>query len=344
MVSTLLIPPIQAAHVIQRTCKEQPSIENQRVSLPNVPQPGPPHDFLFGHLKALGEVAATLPPNCHPQLYMTILAQKYNLKGIFYLDLWPIADSQVVLTEPELMDKVTLTPSLPMHRASDAFLSPIVGHDVIATSNGEVWKKTHLAMQPAFSWTSIRNQHGVMIEEVQRFRSKLDQLAATGEVFSMEKIAAKLIFDVIARIVFNFSLHAQTQGCQELEDLHEMIALSEAQLSFNPLVKIKAWWRKRTVLPRLDRSMLGKIKERLSLLRREKIVPSRKDPFSILDLMLREQVEEDSKMGREARSVDEIAPKYKDLLLANIKGLLLGGHGTTTDTLCVSCLFADLEY
>ena len=76
--------------------------------------------------------------------------------------------------------------------------------------------------------------------------------------------------------------------------------------------------------------------------------------FSILDLMLREHLQEEKAQSKEtsARNLD---PEYMELLVTkyahfpfgfttlvltlhvhSIKGLLLGGHGTTTDTLCVS--------
>src|ERR1019366_9232803 len=97
----------------------------------------------------------------------------------------------------------------------------------------------------------------------------LDEYARTGEVFSMEEASAKLIFDVIARIVFNFPLHAQTQGSQYLNDLREMVKLMEAQFSFNPLVKLKAFFRRRTILNRLHPSIKNRIMERYRLLNDE---------------------------------------------------------------------------
>jgi len=262
----------------------------------------------------MGEVSSTMPPNMHPQAYITAIAQKYNLKGIFYLDLWPAADSMVVLTDPDLMNKVTVVKSLSVHTMAEAFLSPIVGRNVIATSNGAVWKKTHNAMAPAFSWSNIRSLTGVVAGECMLFRNTLDKLAQTGEVFSMEETSAKLIFDVIARIVFNFPLHAQTKGSSYLEDLRDMIHLADAQLSWNPFVKMRAFFKRRTIFNRLQVSIVGKINERLNLLRSKRIVPSRKDPFSILDLMLREQVQEERGNVKEKIS-EELTPEYLELLV-----------------------------
>ncbi|KAM5341846.1 hypothetical protein ACJ41O_014877 [Fusarium nematophilum] len=289
--------------------------------------PGPPHSWLFGHLKVLGEIASLMPPNCHPQIYYTEIARRYSLSGIFYLDLWPIGPPSVVLSDPDLLDEITVRKPLPQHPHAEEFLNTIIGRGAIAGVNGPVWKWLHHAMAPAFSWSHIRSLTGVMVDECGIFRQNLDKLASTGEVFSMEDLSGRLIFDVISRIVFNFPLNAQTTGSQDLDDLRELIVLANKQMdisvALNPLVRIARWWRRRSVLKRLHPSVRGKIHERLGLLVEGGVVPSRRDPTGILDLMLREYVE-GKKMTREDESI----------LLTNINGLLIGGHGTTTDSLC----------
>ncbi|KAJ5604924.1 cytochrome P450 [Penicillium lagena] len=298
--------------------------------------PGPPHSWLWGHLQIMGEISSMFPPNSHPQAYFTEISRKYSLEGIFYLDMWPVAPSMIVVSDPELLDQVTVVKPLPQHQMSEDFLAPITGRNVIAATNGPVWKKLHNAMLPAFSWSHIRSVTGVVVDECMLFREALDKLAASGEAFSMEEMGAKLIFDVIARIVFNTSLHAQTTGSAYLDDLRELIRLAEGQsditLAFNPIARVKSWWKMRQVNGRLNTSIKGKIQERLHLLRTSGIVPSRKDPTSILDLMLRERVQ-DGQDGT-AKENTPLAAIDEPILLSNIKGLLLGGHGTTNDSLC----------
>src|SRR5205807_572366 len=149
------------------------------------------------------------------------------------------------------------------------------------------------AMAPAFAPAHVKNLVPVMTEEVLIFQNTIDEYAKTGEAFSLEEEAAKLIFDVIARIVFHFPLHAQTQGSQYLNDLREMVTLVDSQFSFNPLVKIRSMLRKRTILGRLHSSIRKQIMERYRLLKDERIVPQKRNPYSVLDLMLREHVQED---------------------------------------------------
>lgn len=253
----------------------------------------------------MGEVAATMPPNTHPQAYITAIAQKYKLKGIFYIDLWPIAAPQVVLTDPDLMSRVTINQPLQMHQMADEFLSPIVGHNVIAVANGSIWKKAHNAIAPAFSKSHIRSLTDVIVEETMQFRRALDRHAGKGDVFSMEDTAGRLIFDVIGRILFNLRLHAQTEGSALLGDLREMIHLAQAQLSYNPFVKIGLIFKRREVLSRLNPAIVAIIKERLSILRDQKTVPSRKNPYSILDLMLREHTLDEDKMKEKSENLTQ---------------------------------------
>ena len=262
----------------------------------------------------MGEAAALFPPNTHPQLYLTAISQKYDLKGIFYMDLWPVADSQVVVTDIDLMDQVQVKRAFPQHKQSGDFMAPIIGRDNIATSNGKTWKMLHNAMAPAFAPSHVKNLITVMTEEVLIFRNTLNEYAKTGEVFSLEETAAKLIFDVVARIVFHFPLNAQTQGSQYLNDLREMVRLMEAQFSFNPLVKIKAFFRRRTILNRLHSSILDQIMERYRLLNEERIIPEKKNPYSILDLMLRDHVQQQESDLKGARPA-KLAHEYVDLLI-----------------------------
>lgn len=262
----------------------------------------------------MGEVAALFPPNMHPQSYLTTIGQKYDLKGIFYMDLWPVADSQVVITDIDLMDQVHVKRAFPQHKLAGDFMAPIIGRDNIATSNGKTWKMLHNAMAPAFAPSHVKNLITVMTEEVLIFRNTLDEYAKTGEVFSLEETAAKLIFDVVARIVFHFPLHAQTQGSQYLNDLREMVHLVEAQFSFNPLVKIRAFIRRRMILKRLHSSILDQIMERYRLLNDERIVPQKKNPNSILDLMLRDHVQQQESDLKGTRP-GKLASEYVDLLI-----------------------------
>ncbi|KAF2688555.1 cytochrome P450 [Lentithecium fluviatile CBS 122367] len=85
--------------------------------------PGPPHSFLWGHLKLYGETLALFPPLGHFQTVITTIVHKHKLPVIFYLDLWPLA----------------------------AYLDPIIGKGNIVAANGPRWKRLRDMLAPAFS-------------------------------------------------------------------------------------------------------------------------------------------------------------------------------------------------
>ncbi|CAI0641785.1 unnamed protein product [Colletotrichum noveboracense] len=302
--------------------------------------PGPPHSWLLGHLKAVGDVAGILPSNCHPQAYYTELARRHNLDGIFYLDLWPIGPPSVILTRPELCDQPAIIKCAVRHPVADDTLTPVVGHGGIANSNGPLWKKSHTTLLPAFSWANIRSLASLMAEECMPFRSLLSRLSETGEGFSLEDVAAKLVFDIIFRIIFNFPLNAQTDGSQDLDDLRELMAFAESQsdpaVMLNPFARLKIWWRRKKISKQLDISMTRKIRERFMALPQDEIISSRRSAQSILDLMLREHLPTPSAASKERPNGRNLSEIDEAVILSNIKNLLVGGHGTTTDSICFS--------
>ncbi|KAH8673794.1 cytochrome P450 [Xylariales sp. PMI_506] len=281
--------------------------------------PGPPHSFLWGHLKVMGEIAATFPPNQHPQAYYTTIAKNYGFEGLFYIDLWPIADPQVILIEPDLMDQVQVRRSFDQHRIANDFLEPFVGPNVIAVANGQVWKQLHRAMAPSFTVSHIRTLTGLMVDESVTFHNTLKRLSAKKQVFSMDGELTKYLIDVVGQVIFNFPLHAQTQGSQYLDDMKTIMRLVNTSVgTLNPLVKLQVFLEKGAVVKRLDQLIREKIYERLDKLRSEKVVPSRREFLSIVDLMLRETLLRDDLGG--STTYAELPPS--DLKLLTTKPLL----------------------
>jgi cytochrome P450 len=251
----------------------------------------------------MGIATALFPRNTHPQAVITEIARRYNLDGIFYLDMWPLGPSMVVLTSPELGDQVYLKKPLGVHEMSAEFMRPIIGPNSLVTVNGPLWKKLHHQMQPAFSWTHIRSTTGVMIEEMRTFGETLDGLAATGEAFSMDEKMAAPIFDIVGRIVWSVPLNAQQGGSPMLEDIRLLIDLSNSQsnpaLMLNYPAKAKRWWQRRQLRSRLDPVIEAKIKERWDLVKFQQTTTarSRREQAGLLDLMLREMLEEKKTNG-----------------------------------------------
>jgi hypothetical protein len=49
----------------------------------------------------MGEIYAHIPINIHPHVAMTMVQRKWNLRGLFFLDTWPMSNvRQLVITDP----------------------------------------------------------------------------------------------------------------------------------------------------------------------------------------------------------------------------------------------------
>ncbi|KAI1374792.1 cytochrome P450 [Hypoxylon crocopeplum] len=230
------------------------------------------------------------------------------------------------------MDSVQVTRVYNQHRMAQEMMQNIIGDDVVATVNGPVWKKLHNAMAPALLPSHVKTLTDLMANETMIFRETLRGFANSRGVFSMEHELSKLVFDIVGRVVFNFPLHAQSQGSSYHEDLKEIIKLVNEQLSMNPIIKLKVALKKRSIRKRVDASVAAKIRERLAALRSENIVPSRQNPLSILDLMLRQTVLRDG--AHKGAKATELPEEELELLVTNVKALLLGGMGTSVDSVC----------
>ncbi|KAF1813453.1 cytochrome P450 [Eremomyces bilateralis CBS 781.70] len=281
----------------------------------------------------MGDVVKLFPPNVHPQAYYTYIAQKYNLCGLYYMDLWPLGPAQLILVSPETAHQVTVLKSLPKHKMESEFLGPLIKENNIATSNNPLWKHLHNMLAPTFAPAHIKNQVSVMVEEFLHFRDTLGRLADSGEVFRLEDHTAAAVFDIIGRITFNERLHAQAGGSEYLRNLRVMMAnFIATNQTWNPVKKFTAKRALRNVRRKVDQSLGRTVKERHRLLRDSKVVPTKKDPYSILDLFLRDKLKECQEKGL-PDSV-ELDPEFVDLAVQNLKALLIGGQGTTTSTIC----------
>ncbi|KAK2730739.1 cytochrome p450 [Colletotrichum kahawae] len=273
-------------------------------------KPCPPgHSFIWGHLRLLGEVAATMPPNCHPQVYMAAIAQRHGMPGAWYLDFWPLADPVLVVGK---------------------FMGPVLGEDNIVSVNGEMWKAGKRMMGSGFSQGYVKPMLSMFSEHVLVFHDKLRKRAEEKgeEEFELEAEAAKAIFDVIGSIVFGMSLDAQGKGSVLLEDLRALIQyLNFVITSWNPVRKAVEWWRIRGVKRRSDEVIRKAVLERWEVMRDEGEVPSRRLAKSIMDRVIADWIQ----------SGEEGPPK------GGLKTLLLGGHGTTTDAFTYTVMLLGLH-
>jgi cytochrome P450 len=164
----------------------------------------------------------SMPSDVHYQTAVVTIARKYNMPGLFYLDLWPVSWAQIVVTSPDVALHMTAVRNHPKHEGEALMLDPVIGTGNIVTVNGQQWKHLHKMLSPAFAISHITNLRSMVADEVMKFRSIVLEKAKSGEAFKLEDLTQHLTFDVISTATFGRSLDAQTKGSPILEHLENM--------------------------------------------------------------------------------------------------------------------------
>ncbi|RPB21988.1 hypothetical protein L211DRAFT_886109 [Terfezia boudieri ATCC MYA-4762] len=76
-----------------------------------------------------------------PQLYGAVIGLDYKLQKLYYMDNWPFVPSNLVITNPEIAQQVTVLASYDKHPELMKFIKPFSGDNNLVSSNGETWKK-----------------------------------------------------------------------------------------------------------------------------------------------------------------------------------------------------------
>ena len=110
----------------------------------------------------MGETMALLPSDSHYQAAINTIAHKYNLSGVFYIDLWPAACGQLIVIDPDVALHMTVTRNHPKHEAEKWFIDPLIGSNNIVTTEDSQWKYLHKMLSPAFSIQHISNMRAAV--------------------------------------------------------------------------------------------------------------------------------------------------------------------------------------
>lgn len=254
-----------------------------------------------------------LTPGAYPHHMLAEIAYKYDLPSVFYLDLWPFSYSMVLIRDPNLADHVYTTKGLHQHQTGAEFVDPYFGENVIAVTNGQIWKTLHNDLAPGLSWSSIRNLTGVVFSEAAIFRERLGELADSNEVFSLETMVGRMLFDVSGLTIFNERLKSQTGGTLLLENMTRVMDQLERHTDLanrlDPVRNLKLIWQLPRLKSSIDKSVRETVQMRLENLLDRDQLPSRANPDSVLDSMLRVHVQKDREGKGELKRTRKL-PEY----------------------------------
>lgn len=169
----------------------------------------------------------SLPPQTHIAVILTVIARKYNLHGVFYLDLWPLADSQCVILDGAIAEQITTKPSLPKFAPVNDFLKGFLGEsNLVVDAEGPEWKKWRKVFAPAFGLRAMEAQAGVIVREAEVLRDSLVEKARTGEKVKLLDLTSKYAMDVVGRVALGAHFGMQKGNHSRLVELVETIPVS----------------------------------------------------------------------------------------------------------------------
>lgn len=141
-----------------------------------------------------------VPRDAHPQLYGAVIGPDYKLPKLYYMDNWPFGPSNLVITDPEIAQQITMLGAYDKHPELMKFTIPLAGDNNLVSVNGETWKKWRRIFNPGFAVGHLMGMVPEIVEDTEEFVKALGKFADSGAVFRLEDIATRFTVDVIGRV------------------------------------------------------------------------------------------------------------------------------------------------
>jgi cytochrome P450 len=146
----------------------------------------------------------------------------------------------LIVNDPSLLRNILTDPTdiYPKNDLMVGALAPLVG-DSMFVSSGDTWRRQRRMIDPAFSAMRLTRAFVSMTAAVDDYETKLDDLAARGEAFSLDLAMSHLTADIICRTVFSTSLQSKT--AREVFDDFTIFERSVAHVELKRLIFDPAW-------------------------------------------------------------------------------------------------------
>jgi cytochrome P450 len=167
--------------------------------LERLPQLTP--SLVWGHLKAMGELARKGEPDCDGDELLKTMFRMLGKPPLMVLDLRPLTRPMVVVCSHDVAEQISRSSkafpwSLPKSPTM-AGLNPLVGRHSVLMLEGEEWKALRRRFNPGFSPQHLMTLLPCILDKTQVFLRHLDGFCASGEEFCLEPLTINLTFDII---------------------------------------------------------------------------------------------------------------------------------------------------
>lgn len=297
----------------------------------------PPHQPFLGHLLEAKSSSDALPPGAHSVYILHSMAAKYAAQGLYYVDLWPMADPMIVVTDPDLANQATDHPVVGSTKPGgllDWFLPITNGHSLF-TQNGQDWKRDRACFLPFFNNSNLDAAMPVIVDQLLVFREKLRRVADSGHTVRLEPLILALMNDIIGRLVLNAHIDTQN-GSHPLAEA----MLRQLQLNFainNPLdnlgrlnpFKVLSIWNNSRML---NKHIKAQIDQRVEAYQSAKAHDGQDVFQSLLDVALESYFAQ-----RDPTSDEEVDSEFLTMLYAQMRMFFFAGYDSTASTMTYCC-------
>ncbi|KAI0117413.1 cytochrome P450 [Daldinia grandis] len=172
-----------------------------------------PNHLLWGHLKVFGEFMYRGILDRHPDKIFEEMWESMGRPPMMLVDFRPINPPMVLFPSHDIAEQISkptkLFPLSVPKSPTWTHMIPLIGSTSILGREGLDWKDVRKRYNPGFTTQHLWSLLPLILEKMEPFWNCLDQLAASGEEFSLEIPISNLTFDVIGAAVLAVDLNAQ---------------------------------------------------------------------------------------------------------------------------------------
>ena len=144
------------------------------------------------------------PKDAHYQSVLGDIANEHFQKeGCFYIDMWPVSGIILVVVSPYVAQQIHSNPKISMQRPKllPRWFKPITGGSNVFDMREQEWKPWRGVFNGAFSAQHVMSLVPGIVGETKTYVDTLRQYAAKKQMFSLDTITLRFMFDVIGRTI-----------------------------------------------------------------------------------------------------------------------------------------------
>ncbi|SPO01960.1 related to sterigmatocystin biosynthesis P450 monooxygenase STCS [Cephalotrichum gorgonifer] len=288
---------------------------------------------LLGNLLAAGKVFDRLPADSHSCYMLRMLSLDFP-DGAYYLDVWPMMDPLLVITDPDMSYSAETHPQVGATKppSLQGWFHPISGGPSQSDLNGRPWRYLRDLFSPAFSNSNVNAMAPVIVDRIEIFRQILREKAASGvERFPLEPAVLSLINDMICETLLGMNSDVQRQGHPLTEAMMRQLRMKFTEYNpanllsfFNPVGRYRLWNNSRI----LDAGMKAQLQSRFDAYRSDKAGQEARVFKPLIDIAIEDYLRQPGNVG--ATSMD---PDFLAMMARNMRAAFFVGYDSTASAI-----------